>query len=94
MVTYNMNMLQGLDMPKDICVSLNMKNHINPNKILKEIIYQHPVFTSDAILAQKKHQEINGVDRIHFCGAYWGSGFHEDGLNSALSVCSSFGKSL
>ena len=94
MVTYNMNMLQGLDMPKDICVSLNMKNHINPNKILKEIIYQHPVFTSDAILAQKKHQEINGVDRIHFCGAYWGSGFHEDGLNSALSVCNSFGKSL
>jgi predicted NAD/FAD-binding protein len=93
-VTYYMNMLQSLDMPKNICVSLNLGEHIDPKKILKKIIYQHPVFTSDAILAQKRHKEIDGVDKIHFCGAYWGSGFHEDGLNSALSVCKSFGRSL
>ena len=93
-VTYYMNMLQNLDMPKNICVSLNMEGHINPKKIFKKIIYQHPVFTSEAILAQKRHKEIDGVDKIHFCGAYWGSGFHEDGLNSALSVCKSFGRSL
>ena len=93
-VTYYMNMLQNLDMPKNICVSLNMEGHIDPKKIFKKIIYQHPVFTSEAILAQKRHKEIDGVDKIHFCGAYWGSGFHEDGLNSALSVCKSFGRSL
>ena len=93
-VTYYMNMLQSLDMPKNICVSLNMEEHINPKKIYKKIIYQHPVFTSEAILAQKKHKEIDGIDKIHFCGAYWGSGFHEDGVNSALSVCKVFGRSL
>ena len=93
-VTYYMNMLQSLDMPKNICVSLNMEEHINPKKIYKKIIYQHPVFTSEAILAQKKHKEIDGIDKIHFCGAYWGSGFHEDGVNSALSVCKFFGRSL
>ena len=93
-VTYYMNMLQSLDMPRNVCVSLNMEEHIDPKKIYKKIIYQHPVFTSEAILAQKRHKEIDGVDKIHFCGAYWGSGFHEDGLNSALSVCKSFGRSL
>ena len=93
-VTYYMNMLQSLDMPRNICVSLNMEEHIDPKKIYKKIIYEHPVFTSEAILAQKRHKEIDGINKIHFCGAYWGSGFHEDGLNSALSVCKSFGRSL
>ena len=93
-VTYYMNMLQSLDMPRNVCVSLNMEEHIDPKKIYKKIIYEHPVFTSEAILAQKRHKEIDGVNKIHFCGAYWGSGFHEDGLNSALSVCKSFGRSL
>jgi predicted NAD/FAD-binding protein len=93
-VTYYMNMLQSLNIPRNVCVSLNIEEHIDPKKIYKKIIYQHPVFTSEAILAQKRHKEIDGVDKIHFCGAYWGSGFHEDGLNSALSVCKSFGRSL
>ena len=93
-VTYYMNMLQSLNIPRNVCVSLNMEEHIDPKKIYKKIIYQHPVFTSEAILAQKRHKEIDGVDKIHFCGAYWGSGFHEDGVISALSVCKSFGRSL
>ena len=93
-VTYYMNMLQNLAMPKDICVSLNMEEYIDPKKVIKKIIYEHPVFTTDAILAQKRHKEIDGIDKIHFCGAYWGSGFHEDGINSALSICEYFGKSL
>ena len=93
-VTYYMNMLQSLNIPRNICVSLNIEEHIDPKKIYKKIIYQHPVFTSQAILAQKRHKEIDGVDKIHFCGAYWGSGFHEDGINSALSVCKAFGRSL
>ena len=93
-VTYYMNMLQSLNIPRNVCVSLNMEEHIDPKKIYKKIIYQHPVFTSEAILAQKRHKEIDGVNKIHFCGAYWGSGFHEDGVNSALSVCKFFGRSL
>jgi len=93
-VTYYMNMLQSLNIPRNVCVSLNIEEHIDPKKIYKKIIYQHPVFTSEAILAQKRHKEIDGVDKIHFCGAYWGSGFHEDGLNSALSVCKAFGRTL
>ena len=93
-VTYYMNMLQSLNIPRNICVSLNIEEHIDPKKIYKKIIYQHPVFTSEAILAQKRHKEIDGVNKIHFCGAYWGSGFHEDGVISALSVCKSFGRSL
>ena len=93
-VTYYMNMLQSLNIPRNVCVSLNIEEHIDPKKIYKKIIYQHPVFTSEAILAQKKHKEIDGIDKIHFCGAYWGSGFHEDGVNSALSVCKVFGRSL
>ncbi len=93
-VTYNMNMLQTLDARKTFCVSLNMENLIDPNKIIKKIIYHHPIYTMDSIAAQKRHKEIDGVDKIHFCGAYWGFGFHEDGLKSALAVCRQFGKSL
>ena len=93
-VTYYMNMLQSLNISRNVCVSLNIEEHIDPKKIYKKIKYQHPVFTSEAILAQKRHKEIDGVDKIHFCGAYWGSGFHEDGLNSALSVCKAFGRTL
>ena len=93
-VTYNMNMLQALEAKKIFCVSLNMENLIDPNKIIKKIIYHHPIYTIESIAAQKRLHEINGTDRIHFCGAYWGSGFHEDGLKSALEVCRQFGKSL
>jgi uncharacterized protein len=93
-VTYNMNMLQTLNSEKTFCVSLNMEDSIDPDKVIKKIIYHHPIYNTDSIAAQKRHQEIDGADRIHFCGAYWGFGFHEDGLKSALAVCQQFGKSL
>jgi predicted NAD/FAD-binding protein len=93
-VTYNMNMLQTLDSKRTFCVSLNMEDSIDPDKVIKKIIYHHPIYNTDSIAAQKRHQEIDGADRIHFCGAYWGFGFHEDGLKSALAVCQQFGKSL
>ena len=63
-------------------------------KILSRFIYEHPVFAPGAVAAQRRHGEISGVRRTHFCGAYWGYGFHEDGVNSALAVCRSFGKDL
>lgn len=93
-VTYNMNILQGIESESTFCVSLNMTDKIDPAKIIKEFNYGHPVFSGNAIEAQKRLREINGVNLTYFCGAYWGSGFHEDGVNSALNVCRYFGKGL
>jgi len=93
-VTYNMNMLQGIESESTFCVSLNMTDRIDPAKIIRKFVYSHPVYSGNAIEAQKRLGEINGTNRTYFCGAYWGSGFHEDGVNSALNVCRYFGKEL
>ncbi len=93
-LTYNMNMLQGLRAPVDFCVSLNQETAIEPDNILNRFVYHHPLYTPEGLAARKRFQEINGKNRLHFCGAYWGHGFHEDGVNSALAVCAYFGKSL
>jgi predicted NAD/FAD-binding protein len=93
-LTYHMNTLQTLRAPVDFCVSLNQERAIEPGKTIRELVYHHPVYTSRGIAAQKRFHEISGKDRIHFCGAYSGYGFHEDGVKSALAVCESFGKGL
>ena len=93
-VTYNMNMLQGLTAPVQFCVTLNRLQRINQDKVIRTMVYHHPVYTRRGPLAQNRHDEINGVNRTYFCGAYWGYGFHEDGVNSALAVCKHFGKTL
>jgi predicted NAD/FAD-binding protein len=93
-LTYNMNILQGIEAPVSLCVTLNSQETINANEILYEIEYAHPVFTGQSVSSQKRHHEISGVNRTHYCGAYWGNGFHEDGVNSALAVCRHFGKGL
>jgi predicted NAD/FAD-binding protein len=85
-VTYNMNLLQGLQAAETVCVSLNSTASIEPSCILARRQYQHPVFNPDSIAAQHRHAEINGVNRTWYCGAYWGNGFHEDGVVSALQV--------
>jgi uncharacterized protein len=93
-VTYNMNRLQGLDAPTTFCVSLNLGNRIDPAKVIRRLRYHHPVFTSEGAAAQRRHEELLGPNRTFFAGAYWGYGFHEDGLQSALAVCRRFGKEL
>ena len=93
-LTYNMNMLQGLDAPETFCVSLNIGDRIDPAKIIRQFVYHHPVYTPESLLARRRHAEISGVNSTFFCGAYWGYGFHEDGVNSALAVCRAFGKGL
>ena len=93
-LTYHMNKLQSLTAPREYCVTLNHTHAINPATILRRITYHHPVYTPGAVAAQKRHGEINGVNRTSYCGAYWGFGFHEDGVNSALAVCQPFGKDL
>ncbi|MGE0824161.1 MAG: NAD(P)/FAD-dependent oxidoreductase [Candidatus Binatia bacterium] len=93
-ITYNMNMLQRLHSPDTFCVTLNRTADIDPPKIIQKMTYHHPVYTEAGVAAQNRHAEINGENRTYFCGAYWGYGFHEDGVNSALAVCQYFGKGL
>jgi predicted NAD/FAD-binding protein len=94
MLTYNMNILQGLSAPVQFCVTLNNREAIDPSKIIDVIEYDHPVFTPAAIEAQKRHREINGAKRAYFCGAYWRYGFHEDGVVSALNALEHFEEDL
>lgn len=93
-VTYHMNRLQRLSAPHEFCVTLNHAQAIDPAKILRRITYHHPVYSPDAVAAQKRHGAISGINRTSYCGAYWGFGFHEDGVKSALAVCKPFGKDL
>ncbi|UCD78846.1 MAG: FAD-dependent oxidoreductase [Desulfobacterales bacterium] len=93
-VTYDMNILQSIGAPRELCVSLNLAKAIDPAKIYREMIYHHPVYNPASLAARHRHREISGVNRTHFAGAYWGYGFHEDGVISALEVCKHFGKSL
>ena len=89
-VTYNMNILQGIQAPVQFCVTLNNSHAIDPNKIIKRLTYHHPFFSSKAVAAQKRQAEINGVRRTYYCGAYWRFGFHEDGVVSALNALEHF----
>ena len=89
-VTYDMNRLQGLRARDVFCVTLNHESAIAPEKVLRKIQYAHPLFTAKGFEAQRRHAEISGQNRTHYCGAYWGNGFHEDGVVSALRVCQYF----
>ena len=93
-VTYYMNHLQRLDADRDFCVTLNRREAIDPSKIIRTISYAHPVYTPDAVAAQASHAAISGIRRTHYCGAYWGWGFHEDGVVSAMRACAPFGARL
>ncbi|WP_087025006.1 NAD(P)/FAD-dependent oxidoreductase [Thaumasiovibrio subtropicus] len=85
-LTYNMNILQGIDAPETFCVSLNSSDRIAADKILNIFHYSHPVFNTESVAAQQRRGEINGIQQTYFCGAYWYNGFHEDGVRSALDV--------
>lgn len=93
-VTYDLTTLQGLATRTRYLVTLNRDDHIEPAKVIRRIVYHHPVFNSRGLAAQARHAEISGPRRTHYAGAYWGNGFHEDGVNSALAACRSFGVSL
>ena len=93
-VTYHMNRLQSLRAERELCVTLNQTEAIDPASIIRTIRYDHPVYTPAGLAAQRRWREVSGVRRTHYCGAYWGYGFHEDGVASALRVCAAFGASL
>jgi predicted NAD/FAD-binding protein len=85
-VTYHMNRLQSLESETQLCVTLNRSGAIDPAKVIRTIEYAHPVFTREGVAAQERWGEVSR-GRTHYCGAYWGFGFHEDGVASALRVC-------
>ena len=89
-LTYNMNILQGINSDTQFCVTLNNDSAIDESRILKRMRYHHPVFTPAGIAAQQRQHEINGNNRTYFCGAYWRYGFHEDGVVSALNAIEHF----
>ncbi len=89
-LTYHMNRLQSLNTKRDYLVSLNQNDDLDGKHCIGRYNYSHPTFSSAAVAAQKRHNEISGVNRTHYCGAYWGYGFHEDGVKSALDACAWF----
>lgn len=92
-VTYYMNLLQGLQSKNDYCVTLNSKGLIDESKILYEIEYQHPIYNLPAIQSQVLLNKIQGVRQTWYCGSYFGYGFHEDAVRSAVSICDKLGVS-
>ena len=90
-VSYCMNLLQSIDSPEPFIVTLNRSAQIDPAKVLARMHYAHPVYTRASVAAQRRRGEIDGVDRISYCGAYWGWGFHEDGLRSAVESVARLG---
>lgn len=89
-LTYNMNILQGLPSSDQFLVTLNNSEAIDPDKVIKHMVYDHPVFTTEGVAAQARQGEINGVNRTYFVGAYWRHGFHEDGVVSTLNALEHF----
>ena len=85
-VTYHMNQLQNLTAKRDYCVTLNDHDEIDRSRVLERIEYEHPLYTTAGVKAQERYHEIAGRNHTWFCGAYWGWGFHEDGVRSALRV--------
>ncbi len=93
---YWMNTLQGVSERKDYFVSLNSTDLIDPKSVLYSTTYEHPVFTLEAIRAQRELPHLNHERRLFFCGSYFRYGFHEDactaGFDAAKAVLQSLGK--
>jgi predicted NAD/FAD-binding protein len=90
-VSYCMNLLQSIRSPRPFVVTLNRGDAVAPEHVLARRRYQHPIFDRASVAAQAQRARIDGVDRIWFAGAYWGWGFHEDGLRSAVAVAARLG---
>jgi predicted NAD/FAD-binding protein len=90
-VSYCMNLLQGIESPEPFVVTLNRSAAIDPAKVLARMQYHHPVYSHKSVLAQTRKSEIQGRRHTWFAGAFWGWGFHEDGMRSAVEVATALG---
>ncbi|WP_313713001.1 FAD-dependent oxidoreductase [Pseudomonas sp.] len=93
-LTYDMNILQGIQAPVTFCVSLNQTVLVDPAQIIARFEYAHPQYSLAAVAAQARQDELQGPLHSYYCGAYWANGFHEDGVLSALNVARHFGEQL
>lgn len=92
-VTYNMNILQGLKASNQYLVTLNNDQHVRRDRIIRTVKYEHPIYSRESVAAQQRQPDLNR-ERTFFCGAYWGNGFHEDGVVSALNALGHFEERL
>ena len=90
-VSYWMNLLQNLTSSRDYFVTLNPSEMPTSNSVLSETVYQHPIFNASAIAAQRRLWQLQGEQRTWFCGSYFGSGFHEDAVQSGFAVAEQLG---
>lgn len=90
-VTYNLSILQSLRTRDPVCVTLNEWGGIDASRVVTRLRWRHPQYTVAGVGARGRWREISGVRRTHYCGAYWGNGFHEDGVASAHAVAALFG---
>jgi predicted NAD/FAD-binding protein len=90
-VSYCMNLLQSLDSPEPFVVTLNRSAAIDPAKVLARMQYAHPVYSHASVAAQARRAEISGQRHTHYAGAWWGWGFHEDGIRSAADAAAELG---
>lgn len=93
-VSYYMNLLQGLQAQRDYCVTLNRRQPFRPETVIAEFDYQHPQYSFAALATQPQLPNLNGRRRSWFCGSYFGYGFHEDAVRSAVAVAADFGAKL
>jgi predicted NAD/FAD-binding protein len=93
-VTYDLSRLQRLGLSRPLCVTLNPPAPVAPGTLIEPLAFEHPVYSAAAVAAQSRRDELHRDGRTYYCGAYWGYGFHEDGVNSALAVASAFGATL
>ena len=92
-LTYYLNRLQGFDADRPVLVTLNRDDEIDPDKVVARFDYAHPVIDQATVAVQQRQRALS-AGSVSFCGAYWGYGFHEDGVRSALTVCARFGARL
>ena len=90
-VSYCMNLLQGLESPEPFVVTLNSTAAIDPAKVIARMTYHHPIYTHASVAAQERRAELNGRRRTWFAGAYWGFGFHEDGMRAGVEAAAGLG---
>jgi predicted NAD/FAD-binding protein len=93
-LTYHMNRLQRLSAHNDYFVTLNRDAAVAADSVHARFVYEHPQYDARGVALQARHDELNGRNHTYYCGAYWGYGFHEDGVASALRVAERFGERL
>ncbi len=93
-VSYYMNRLQGLTAQRDYCVTLNRSESFHPETVIAEFAYQHPQYSFSSLSTQAELPNLNGVRNTWFCGSYFGYGFHEDAVRSAVAVGKALGVDL